>query len=71
MTRAIAKATTRPTRRITISLRPALITHVGTIAAERGESRDAFITQVLAAVAGARSDAEIERRVERLFNDSP
>ena len=58
-----------PTRKITVRLDEVLLAHVDLMAGERGETRNAFVAQVLALVAGAGTDVEIRRRVEKLFVD--
>jgi hypothetical protein len=46
-----------------------VLVQVDAAAAERGENRSRFITQMLVLLAQARTDREISRRVEAVFAD--
>jgi hypothetical protein len=46
-----------------------VLAQVDAAAAERGENRSRFITQMLVLLAHARSDREISRRVDAVFAD--
>jgi hypothetical protein len=52
-----------------IAVPQSLLAEVDRAAAERGESRSAYITRVLAVAARARRDAEITRKLDELFAD--
>jgi hypothetical protein len=56
-------------RKTAIAVPEALLADVDRAAAERGESRSAYITRVLAVAVRARRDAEITRRLNELFGD--
>jgi metal-responsive CopG/Arc/MetJ family transcriptional regulator len=56
-------------RKFAISVAEEVMVQVEQAAAERGETRSAFINRVLRRVATARSDAEIRRRINRFFAD--
>lgn len=52
-----------------IAVPEALLADVDRAAAERGESRSAYITRVLAVATRARRDAEITRKLDEIFAD--
>lgn len=54
-------------RKIAISVPEHVLAQVDAVAAERGENRSQFITQMLVLLAQARTDREISRRVNALF----
>ena len=54
-------------RKIAISVPEHVLAQVDAAAAERGENRSRFITEMLALVARARTDREISRRVNAVF----
>jgi metal-responsive CopG/Arc/MetJ family transcriptional regulator len=54
-------------RKIAISVPEHVLAQVDAAAAERGENRSRFISQMLALLAQARSDREISRRVNAVF----
>lgn len=54
-------------RKIAISVPEHVLAQVDAAAAERGENRSRFITQVLVLLAQARTDREISRRVNAVF----
>jgi metal-responsive CopG/Arc/MetJ family transcriptional regulator len=54
-------------RKIAISVPEQVLAQVDAAAAERGENRSRFITQMLVLLARARTDREISRRVNALF----
>lgn len=56
-------------RKIAISVPENVLAQVDAAAAERGENRSRFITQMLKLVAQARNDREISRRVDAVFAD--
>jgi metal-responsive CopG/Arc/MetJ family transcriptional regulator len=56
-------------RKIAISVPEDVLAQVDAAAAERGENRSRFITQMLRLVAQARNDREISRRVDAVFAD--
>jgi metal-responsive CopG/Arc/MetJ family transcriptional regulator len=56
-------------RKIAISVPDHVLAQVDAAAAERGENRSRFITQMLVLLARARSDREISRRVDAVFAD--
>lgn len=56
-------------RKTAIAVPEALLADVDRAAAERGESRSAYITRVLSAAVRARRDAEITRKLDALFAD--
>ena len=56
-------------KKFAISIPEPVMTQVDRAARDRGLTRSRFIAEVLAAVASARSDAEVSRRVDRLFLD--
>jgi predicted transcriptional regulator len=58
-----------PARKFAISVPEEVIREVDHAAKRRGMTRSGFITDVLAQVARARTDAEIARRVDELFSD--
>ena len=57
-------------RKIAISLPEAVLRQIDAAAAERGLTRSRFISDVARLVARARTDAEITRRLNRLFSDT-
>ena len=54
-------------RKIAISVPEHVLAQVDEAAAERGENRSRFITQMLVLLARARTDREISRRVNAVF----
>ena len=58
-----------PARKFAISVPESVMRHVDRAARRRGMTRSGFVSQVLAHVAEARTDAEISRRVDALFAD--
>ena len=54
-------------RKIAISVPEEVLAEVDQAAAERGENRSRFITQMLTLLARARTDREISRRVNEVF----
>ena len=56
-------------RKIAISVPEDVLAQVDAAAAERGENRSRFITEMLVLLARARSDREISRRVDAVFAD--
>jgi metal-responsive CopG/Arc/MetJ family transcriptional regulator len=56
-------------RKIAISVPEDVLSQVDAAAAERGENRSRFITQMLILLAQARTDREISRRVNAVFAD--
>jgi hypothetical protein len=56
-------------RKTAIAVPEALLADVDRAAGERGESRSAYITRVLAVAVRARRDAEITRKLDALFAD--
>jgi hypothetical protein len=52
-----------------IAVPESLLADVDRAAAERGESRNAYITRILSVAARARRDAEITRKLDALFAD--
>lgn len=56
-------------RKIAISVPGEVLAQVDEAAAERGESRSRFITQMPTLLAQARSDREISRRVDAVLAD--
>ena len=58
-----------PARKIAISVPEHVLAQVDAAAAERGENRSRFITQMLVLLARARTDREIRRRVDAVFAD--
>lgn len=56
-------------RKFAISVPEDVMRQVDRAATRRGTTRSGFIAHVLARVAGARTDAEISRRVNALFSD--
>lgn len=52
-----------------IAVPETLLADVDRAAQERGESRSAYITRVLAVAVRARRDAEITRKLDELFAD--
>jgi len=56
-------------RKIAISVPEEVLAQVDEAAAERGENRSRFITQMLTLLAQARTDREISRRVNAVFAD--
>jgi metal-responsive CopG/Arc/MetJ family transcriptional regulator len=54
-------------RKIAISVPEHVLAQVDAAAAERGENRSRFITQMLVLLAQARTDREISRRVNAVF----
>jgi hypothetical protein len=59
-----------PLRKTAIAVPETLLADVDRAAAERGESRSAYITRVLAVAVRARRDAEITRKLDELFADA-
>lgn len=57
-------------KKIAISVPEAVLSEVDRAAKRRGVTRSRFISEVLAKVAAARSDAEIRRRVNAIFSDA-
>jgi metal-responsive CopG/Arc/MetJ family transcriptional regulator len=53
-----------------IAVPESLLADVDRAATERGESRSAYITRVLAVAVRARRDAEITRKLDELFADA-
>jgi hypothetical protein len=58
-----------PLRKTAIAVPQSLLVDVDRAATERGESRSAYITRILAAAVRARRDAEITRKLDELFAD--
>jgi metal-responsive CopG/Arc/MetJ family transcriptional regulator len=58
-----------PHRKTAIAVPEALLADVDRAATERGESRSAYITRVLAVAVRARRDAEITKKLDELFAD--
>jgi hypothetical protein len=58
---------TMPYRKTAIAMPEVLLTDVDRAAAERGESRSAYITRVLSVAVRAKRDAEITRKLDELF----
>lgn len=56
-------------KKLAISVPEDVIDEVDRAAAERGVTRSRFITDLLRVAARARSDAEITRRLNRIFSD--
>jgi metal-responsive CopG/Arc/MetJ family transcriptional regulator len=56
-------------RKIAISVPEEVLAQVDEAAAERGENRSRYITQMLRLLAKAHSDREISRRVDAMFAD--
>jgi hypothetical protein len=56
-------------RKTAIAVPEALLADVDRAAGERGESRSAYITRVLAMAVRAKRDAEITRKLDELFAD--
>jgi metal-responsive CopG/Arc/MetJ family transcriptional regulator len=56
-------------RKIAISVPEHVLAQVDAAAAERGENRSRFITEMLVLLARARTDREISRRVNAVFAD--
>ena len=56
-------------RKTAIAVPEALLADVDRAAGERGESRSAYITRVLAVAVRAKRDAEITRKLDALFAD--
>lgn len=54
-------------KKIAISVPEEVLEQVDSAAAERGENRSRFITQMLMLLARARSDRDISRRVNAVF----
>jgi hypothetical protein len=52
-----------------IAVPESLLADVDRAATERGESRSAYITRVLAVATRARRDAEITRKLDEIFAD--
>ena len=52
-----------------IAVPESLLADVDRAATERGESRSAYITRVLAVAVRARRDAEITRKLDEIFAD--
>ena len=59
-----------PLRKTAIAVPEALLADVDRAATQRGESRSAYITRVLAVAVRARRDAEITRKLDELFGDA-
>ncbi len=58
-----------PLRKTAVALPEKLLAAVDEAAAERGESRNAFVIRVLSAAVRARRDRDITRRLNELFAD--
>ena len=56
-------------RRTAITVPGTILANVDRAAKARGESRSRFISRVLEAAIAARNDADITRRLNRLFRD--
>jgi hypothetical protein len=56
-------------RKTAIAVPESLLADVDRAATERGESRSAYITRILAAATRARRDAEITRKLDEIFAD--
>jgi hypothetical protein len=56
-------------RKTAIAIPEELLTAVDGAAQSRGESRNRFVTRVLQEAVRARRDAEITRRLNKLFSD--
>jgi hypothetical protein len=56
-------------RKTVIAVPEALLADVDRAAGERGESRSAYITRVLAMAVRAKRDAQITRNLDELFAD--
>ncbi len=63
------KESTMPLRKTAIAIPEEVLKAIDAAARERGESRNRFINRVLATALGARRDAAITRRLDRLFAD--
>ncbi len=59
-----------PLHKTAIAVPESLLADVDRAASERGESRSAYITRVLAVAVRARRDAEITRKLDELFTDA-
>jgi metal-responsive CopG/Arc/MetJ family transcriptional regulator len=59
-----------PLHKTAIAVPESLLADVDRAANERGESRSAYITRVLAVAVRARRDAEITRKLDELFADA-
>lgn len=57
------------TRKTALSIPEELLAEVDRAAAQRGESRSGYITQVLRRAVRARRDAEVTRRLNEMFAD--
>ncbi len=57
-------------RKFAISVPDEVMRKVDQAARKRGITRSRFIAQVLARVAGARTDGEISRRIDAVFADA-
>jgi hypothetical protein len=57
------------TRKIAISVPEGVLREVDRAARSRKMSRSGFISQALARIARARTDAEVTRRIDELFAD--
>lgn len=58
-----------PVRKITISLPEDLVAAVDKLAAEQRQARSRFIATILGLLRGARSKAEVKRRIEAFYED--
>ena len=56
-----------PHRKTAIAMPEMLLTDVDRAAAERGESRSAYISRILSVAVRAKRDAEITRKLDELF----
>lgn len=65
----VPKASARrgPVKKFAISVPEDVMEQVDCAASERGLTRSGFIVRVLRRVAGARSDAEVAKRINALF----
>ena len=59
-----------PMHKTAIAVPESLLADVDRAASERGESRSAYITRVLAVAVRARRDAEITKKLDELFADA-
>ena len=59
-----------PMHKTAIAVPQSLLADVDRAASERGESRSAYITRVLAVAVRARRDAEVTKKLDELFADA-
>ena len=58
-----------PAHKTAVTLPQELLAEVDRVAADRGQSRSAFVVTVLRRAMRARRDADITRRLDELFRD--